>query len=96
MTLEPNLNNTNSVQFLTKTISVMSRTLVAVADGQAEETQQEYEADFVIRRMDRPLLDDSKSALSLPTIRIGTRHENSHGFQYQNGKNMKYLSLENQ
>jgi len=54
MALEPNLNNPNSVQFLTKTIAVMSRTLVAVAGGQAEEKQQAYEADFVIRRMARP------------------------------------------
>jgi len=65
VTLEPNLINPNSVQFLTKTVSVTSRTLVAVAGGQAEETQQGYEADFVIRRMDRPLFDDIKSALSL-------------------------------
>ena len=43
----------------------MSRTLVAVAGGQAEEKQQAYEADFVIRRMDGPLFDDSKSALYL-------------------------------
>jgi len=48
----------------------MLRTLVAVAGGQAEETQQAYEADFVIRRGDRPLFDDSKSAFSLPVIRI--------------------------
>jgi hypothetical protein len=54
MTLEPNLNNPNSIHFLTKTIAVMSRTLVAVAGGQAEEKQQAYEADFVIRRMARP------------------------------------------
>jgi hypothetical protein len=48
----------------------MSRTPVAVVGGQAEETQRAYEADFVIRRMDRPLFDDIKSALSLPTIKI--------------------------
>jgi hypothetical protein len=48
----------------------MSRTLVAIAGGQAEETQRAYEADFVIRRMDRPLFNDGKSALSLPTIKI--------------------------
>ena len=70
LTLEPNLDDSNSIQFLTKTISVMSRTLVTVAGGQAEETQQAYEADFVIRRMDRPLFGDSKSSLSLPTLRI--------------------------
>jgi hypothetical protein len=48
----------------------MSRTLVAVAGGQAEETKQAYETDFIIGRMERPLFGDSKSALSLPTIRI--------------------------
>ena len=70
LTLEPNLNNPNSIHFLTKTVYVMSRTLVTVAAGQAEETRQAYEANFLIRRMDRPLFGDSKSALSLPTIRI--------------------------
>jgi hypothetical protein len=48
----------------------MSCTLVAAAGGQADDTQRVYEADFVIRRMDRPLFDDSKSALSLPNIKI--------------------------
>jgi hypothetical protein len=70
LTPEPNLNNPNSIHFLTKTMSVMSRTLVTVAGGQTEETRQAYEAIFFIRRMDRPLFGDSKSALSLRTVRI--------------------------